>query len=238
VSGVVAATCILVVAGLVAPVYVASARASERAPAASAASDFNCDGYGDLAVGAPLEDVGPLNLTDAGAVNVLYGTSNGLSSASNQFWTQDSPNVEDVAEVDDYFGGALATGDFNGDGCSDLAIGAQFEEVHGIGGAGSVSVLYGSPAGLSATVVPDQFWTQDSSNVEDLADRQRGCPQRSCPISSGPRPAPMWRTPRRRATASARPSSPRTSGMRPRTIWPSGWERVWGPSPTRARSMC
>jgi len=35
------------------------------------APDFNADGFADLAVGAPGEDVGAA--TDAGAVKVLYG---------------------------------------------------------------------------------------------------------------------------------------------------------------------
>jgi hypothetical protein len=135
-----------------------------------AAADFNGDGYEDLAIGVPFEDVG--RIEDAGAVNVIYGSSAGLRATAldDQFWHQDSANVEDVAEPDDRFGSPLAVGDFNGDGYDDLAIGAIYEDVGSIVSAGAVNVLHGSRAGLRATVVPDQFWHQDCANVEDLAE--------------------------------------------------------------------
>lgn len=40
-----------------------------------ATGDFNGDGYADLAVGVPLEDVDGHD--DAGAVNVVYGARHG-----------------------------------------------------------------------------------------------------------------------------------------------------------------
>jgi FG-GAP repeat len=52
-------------------------------------SDFNGDGFADLAVGVPIEGVGSLG--EAGAVNVIYGGPHGLSAARDQFWDQDSP---------------------------------------------------------------------------------------------------------------------------------------------------
>jgi len=139
-------------------------------PSASLASpDFNGDGFGDLAVGVVLEDVG--TVADAGSINVLYGTTTGLSASSNQFWNQNSPGVEDRAETDDWFGTALAAGDYNGDGFADLAIGAASEGLGAIADAGAVHVLYGSAVGLSATITPDQFWTQDSPDVEENAEQ-------------------------------------------------------------------
>jgi hypothetical protein len=44
--------------------------------------------------------------TDAGAVNVLYGSAGGLQATSpdDQFWNQDSAGVKDTAEGDDGFG--------------------------------------------------------------------------------------------------------------------------------------
>jgi FG-GAP repeat len=148
---------------------------------ALSSGDFNGDGFDDLAIGVPLEDV----VTEtrgtqfnAGAVNVLYGSSSGLSATSpipDQFWTQDTSNVQDLAEGDDFFGTVLSSGDFNGDGSDDLAIGVPFEDVDTGGGtifnAGAVNVIYGSSSGLSATSPrSDQFWTQDISNVQDLAE--------------------------------------------------------------------
>jgi hypothetical protein len=50
--------------------------------------------------------------------------ANQLSFTNNQIWTQDSPDIEEVADAGDSFGVALAGGDFNGDTLKDLAIGA------------------------------------------------------------------------------------------------------------------
>jgi FG-GAP repeat len=69
--------------------------------------DFDGDGEDDLAIGVPGEDVG--SILDAGAVNVLYGSSNGLTSSGSQFWHQDKSGIEDTAEQDDAFGAALAS---------------------------------------------------------------------------------------------------------------------------------
>ncbi len=124
-----------------------------------AKGDFNGDTFGDLAVGVPGEDGG------AGAVNVIYGGPNGLSAPSltsppgsipySQFWTQDSTGVPGASENDDKFGSALASGDFNGDTYSDLAIGVPGEDVTRLGinyrDSGGVVVIYGSMNGLTAT---------------------------------------------------------------------------------------
>ncbi len=143
-----------------------------------ASGDFNSDGRDDLAIGLPFEDLVFPGITETGAVNVLYGSSNGLSATSprpDQIWTQDSPDVNDFAEINDFFGVSLSAGDFNGDGRDDLAIGVAQEDVlTGAGdqtNAGAVNILYGSSTGLSATSPrPDQFWTQSTMDVNDFAE--------------------------------------------------------------------
>ena len=134
--------------------------------------DFNADGFDDLVVGVPVEDLG--SSINAGAVHVIYGSSSGLSATSahaDQFWTQDSTDIDDIAEPGDLFGSSLTTGDFNADGKDDLAIGAPGEILGTIISAGAVEVIYGSSTGLSATSAhADQFWTQDSTNIDDIAE--------------------------------------------------------------------
>jgi hypothetical protein len=128
-----------------------------------AAGRFNGDGRDDLAVGVPAEDIG--GLTNTGAVNVIYGSSTGLTATGNQFWHQEVAGIEDINEEFDNFGASLAAGDFNNDNRDDLAIGIPFEDVGGVpnGGVqsgGAVAVIYGSSTGLTAT--GDQRWTQDT----------------------------------------------------------------------------
>jgi hypothetical protein len=126
-------------------------------------TDFNGDGFADLAVGVPLEDVG--SVADAGAVNVIYGSDSGLTSAGDQFWSQNSSGIEGKAEKGDQFGVSVASGDFDGDGFSDMAVGANAEDVDNVANAGAVSVLYGSAAGLTSSA--DQLWDQDVTDVND-----------------------------------------------------------------------
>jgi hypothetical protein len=126
---------------------------------ALASGDFNNDGFADLAVGAPFEDVG--SIPTAGAVSVLYGSANGLTTTGARTFTQ----VGSAAEVNDEFGLALAAGDFDNDGFADLAAGAPEENVGSISVAGAVSVLHGSNAGLTTT--GGQLFTQPVSAVEN-----------------------------------------------------------------------
>jgi hypothetical protein len=134
------------------------------------ASDFNQDGFADLAVSASHDSVGAVG--GAGAVNVLYGSAAGLQDTApdDQFWTQDSADVLEQADDNDQFGDRMGAADFNGDGFLDLAVGARFEDVGGVGNAGAVNVLYGSAGGIQATSPDDQFWSQDSPEVQEDAE--------------------------------------------------------------------
>ena len=134
-------------------------------------SDFNGDGVSDLAIGVPYESVD--GVPSAGAINVIYGVVDPrvtpgprLRVDGNQFWTQNRLRVG-PSETGDEFGLALAAGDFNSDGRSDLAVGAPGED----GATGTVLVLYGSPAGLTRNGV--QRWTQSSTRrgVSERRDR-------------------------------------------------------------------
>ncbi len=128
---------------------------------ALAACDFDGNGYTDLAVGVPKEDL-PNGLIDAGQVNVLYGSGEGLTQDNEQIWDQNNPLVDEDPEPWDAFGYSLSCGDFDASGHDDLAIGIPGEWVD----AGAVYILYGSNLGLG---VDDQLWSQDSPDILDKA---------------------------------------------------------------------
>jgi len=126
-----------------------------KGPGASggaAKGDFNGDGFADLAIGVPFEDQDGVNAV--GAVNVIYGSAAGLTptgttAPNDQFF--DETTFGFSYRAGDNFGWALASGDFNGDDRSDLAIGMPGADVDGINDAGHVLLIDGSDDGLDAS---------------------------------------------------------------------------------------
>ena len=145
------------------------AETGDRMGRAVAVGDFDNDGYDDLAVGIPYEDLG--SIVSAGAVEIYYGSSGGLRTRlSNDFWHQDRSGVADTADDSDYFGWALTAGDFDGDGYDDLAVGVPYEDVGSpsVLNAGAVNVLYGSSTGITSS--DSDYWHQDSSGIQSLCE--------------------------------------------------------------------
>ncbi len=102
-------------------------------------NDFDGDGRSDLVVGAYW---GTALSGTAGSVFVYPGRAGGPSSTP----TLEIPSP--VAELYSHFGWRLASGDVNGDGYADLAVGASHQPT---GYAGRLYVYFGGPSGLSAT---------------------------------------------------------------------------------------
>ncbi|MCA9413329.1 MAG: FG-GAP repeat protein, partial [Candidatus Omnitrophica bacterium] len=117
----------------------------------SSAGDVNGDGYADLAVGA-------YNTTNGeaaeGMVFVFHGSDTGLSSTPNWNYERDQSSA--------WLGSSVAgLGDVNGDGYSDLAVGASRYSEDSLR-VGAAFVFQGSAAGLSDQPV----WTKLGDQVE------------------------------------------------------------------------
>lgn len=138
----------LLLAGALALAGPAAGQDGVPVPPEAPPADFNGDGYGDLAVGVPNEEV--LGVYYAGAVNVAYGGPDGLTSEGDQLITQ-AGDVYGSPQTGAAFGRALAAGDFNFDRYDDLAVGAPLWDEPRLRDAGLVVVLWGSAEGL----VPD-----------------------------------------------------------------------------------
>ena len=145
---------LVLVGGLVMPAVtpVGVDPASAAVAGAAMPYDFDGDGYADLTVGVPFEDL--RGVKNAGAVQVLFGSPAG-PTARDQAWHQGSKGVKGAPERGDRFGSVLASGDFDADGYADLAVGIPNEDVGSVRDAGVVQVLYGGPRGLTAR---DQVW--------------------------------------------------------------------------------
>jgi hypothetical protein len=115
----------------------------------AARADYNGDGFTDLAIGVPYEDVGSTG--DSGIVQVLWGSAGGFSGSRSIVIEEGDAHIPSLGlRASDLFGYAIAGGDFDGNGYADLAIGIPGNDLAGTD-AGAVAVLYGSSVGLGGT---------------------------------------------------------------------------------------
>ncbi|MFF1380710.1 FG-GAP-like repeat-containing protein [Streptomyces sp. NPDC058308] len=145
-----AAATALAATGLALPLTATTASATPAAPAAPAApvkSDFNGDGYADLAVGVPSGTVN--GKAKAGYVSVVFGGKHGPDPHDVRRITQATVEVPGTPESGDRFGGAVTTAYIDHDKYADLVIGAPGEDIDDKKDAGSVTVLYGTGDGFA-----------------------------------------------------------------------------------------
>ena len=117
---------------------------------ANTAGDVNGDGYSDVVVGAYLFDNGESN---EGRAFVYHGSSSGL--ATTTAWTGESNQAAAG------YGNSVSTaGDINGDGYSDIIVGASTYN-NGQNYEGQAYVYHGSSSGLATTTA----WTGESNQA-------------------------------------------------------------------------
>jgi hypothetical protein len=111
--------------------------------------DVTGDGYGDVVVGIPGEDIG--TTAEAGAMVLLRGSAGGLTGTGSQSLDQSSALVPGSAETKDYFADSVALLNLNGTGPLEAVVGSPGEEVAGDTAgypSGSVTTFPGGSQGL------------------------------------------------------------------------------------------
>jgi hypothetical protein len=143
--------------------------AGDKFGAALASGDFDDDGYDDLAIGVPGKDIaGSPGILGAGAVQVVYGSSTGLSGARDRVFTTANDGLGIAADDSDQYGYALAAGDIDDDGDDDLAIGVVKRGCpNGGQRSGGVVVLHGSTSLGLSTIDAQQFQPGQSGMLGD-----------------------------------------------------------------------
>jgi hypothetical protein len=115
------------------------------------AGDLNGDGIDDLLAGAPLATAD--GLTRAGRAYVLFGSASGFPALISVADIDGSNGILINGTIsDESLGWDVAAGDLNGDGRSDLAIGAVSEQASRPGG---VYLFLGRDGGFPAVVDPN-----------------------------------------------------------------------------------
>jgi hypothetical protein len=126
-----------------------------------AVGDFDGSGGKDVAVGDSDRSF-LANQVEAGRVRIFMDVGvSGSSTGSVELRQSDSPNQG--VEGGDHFGAALAAHDFNGDGVTDLAVGAPGESTGATIGHGAITTFHGQTGvGLIAgpTFAPQGFLIQ------------------------------------------------------------------------------
>lgn len=131
-------------------------------------ADIDCDGFTDVVVGSPYEDLG--SAADAGYVQIVWGASAGLGTGAAARGISRASFYETV-RAGDQFGFAVDTQEDWIDGATGalnayvLAIGAPGADVHGHADAGWVGVRSAVDGGNTLFSI-----TQDTSAIPGTAE--------------------------------------------------------------------
>ncbi|WRZ91650.1 VCBS repeat-containing protein [Streptomyces sp. NBC_01007] len=128
--------------------------------------DVNGDGYQDLVVSAPNEDID--GVSNTGMVTVLYGSAAGVNVGSGaQAFAQNTAGVPGNDEKNDMFGTDVKLDDVTGDGKADLIVGS-YEN------AGDGQITYLPSNGSVITTTGSRYISPSTSGVSTSGTPQFG----------------------------------------------------------------
>lgn len=144
--------------------YPGAPQAEAELGSSLAAGDFDDDGYDDLAIGIRGQIVN--GQENAGAVMVVYGAVAGINGNGAEIFDRESDGLTFSPRENDYYGWALASGDFDADGDADLAIGIFNGTCpNDTDRGGAVVVLNGTTTSTGLTTSGSRIWRPGSQGI-------------------------------------------------------------------------
>ncbi len=151
------------ITGTIATTLEANQAAANFGLAVAGAGDVNGDGYSDVIVGAEDYDSGE---TDEGVIFIYHGSGGGINNVAVTM-------AESNQSLSQYGYAVASAGDVNGDGYSDVVVGAYTFD-NGETNEGATFIYLGSAAGIinaiSATLQSDQIGAQLGLSVSGAGD--------------------------------------------------------------------
>ena len=124
--------------------------------------DLNGDGTSDIIVGAPYDDAAG---SDTGAIHVMFMNSNGTISDTIEI-NNNTVNGP-VLNSNDLFGYSIANiGDLNGDGTSDIIVGAPYDDAAG-SDTGAIHVMFMNSNGTVSNTIEINDNTPNGPNLSN-----------------------------------------------------------------------
>jgi len=126
--------------------------------------DLDEDGVTDLAVGAPSTDGG----TEKGGVHILFLNTDGTVKGEQEI-SDTAGNFTGPIDDGDHFGADIANiGDLDGDGITDLAVGATYDDDGGVAQGANRGAVYILFMNMDGTVKNEQKISSTEGNFTGI----------------------------------------------------------------------